>query len=243
MNERSNDRFDSLISAAVVDCVYQTADEFCAVDTSAVPSTPRLYKKVMRNLPGRKRTTVKVILVAALVAAFVALTACACITEIREYVWGVVTEWYGDHFEVSFEKDFFSNEQETTDPEFTFPSMIEDKAVLRYLPNGSVLGDETLMLSQCHTNYYLESGDWLFIFSQYVILDNGAYLDAEHSNAIKVFVNDNEGILIESNDANDVSYYLIWQDSYYRYSISGKFRSLSDLLKVAESLELTPIPQ
>ena len=164
MNERSNDRFESLISAAVVDCVYQTADEFCAVDTSAVPSTPRLYKKVMRNLPGRKRTTVKVILVAALVAAFVALTACACITEIREYVWGVVTEWYGDHFEVSFEPEPVTTEEpETTSPEAELPTEIEQVAKLTYLPEGCYLNNKMALSSQHISEYYFNN-EYVFAF-------------------------------------------------------------------------------
>ena len=47
MNELQKDNFESLISAAVVRCVHQDADDFSSIDTSAVPDTSRLYKKVM----------------------------------------------------------------------------------------------------------------------------------------------------------------------------------------------------
>ena len=137
MNERNNDRFETLISAAVVDCVYQAADELCSLDTSAVPDTSRLYKRVMRHLPGKKRTTVKTIIAVALIAAMLALTACACVQEIREYVWSVVTEWYGDHFEVSFESAPATTEEpQTTSPEAEKPKTIERVAKLTYVPEG-----------------------------------------------------------------------------------------------------------
>lgn len=236
MNERSNDRFESLISAAVVDCVYQTADEFCAVDTSAVPSTPRLYKKVMRNLPGRKRTTVKVILVAALVAAFVALTACACITEIREYFWRVVTEWCGEYYEVAFEQDKSILIDLIETDVFDVPTEIEQKAVLTKLPEGCSMGKETIMAGQVHMNYYSDNNEWVFTFSQSVSLNNTLHVDAENSNMVCVNVNENEALLSEEDLGGKTYYNLVWQEGCYRYSISGTFSSVSELVCIAESL-------
>lgn len=241
MNEMQKDNFDMLISAAVVQCVHHDADTLSSVDVSEVPDTSRLYKKVMRNLPGSRRTAVKAIVTLALAAALLALTACACLPDVRDYFWGVVTEWYGDHFEVSFDKEQHSDEKQTTISQSDFPSMIEKKAVLKYLPDGSSYGDETMMLGQYHSNYYLDNGEWSFTFSQYAITDDKAYLDAESSNAIRVLINNDEGVLMEIEDSNNVLYYLIWQDDFYRYSITGNFKSLSVLLKVAENLELTPI--
>lgn len=235
MNERSNDRFESLISAAVVDCVYQTADEFCAVDTSAVPSTPRLYKKVMRNLPGRKRTTVKVILVAALVAAFVALTACACISEIREYVWGVVTEWYGDHFEVSFEPEPVTTEEpETTASEAQYPTEIERVAKLKYVPEGCTKGEEFFVSTQYTVNYYHDV-DWMFTFIQ-CLSDTNSYVDGENIIPISVFINGNEGFLTEEVVDNTTYYNLVWQDEEYRYTLYGSFMSVTMLIRIAENI-------
>lgn len=238
MNERSNDRFDSLISAAVVDCVYQTADEFCAVDTSAVPSTPRLYKKVMRNLPGRKRTTVKVILVAALVAAFVALTACACITEIREYVWGVVTEWYGDHFEVSFEPEPVTTEEpETTASEAEKPTTIERVAKLTYLPEGCYKVSEVSLSTHYIVEYSVEN-EWSFRFGQSIYGSTNSFMDGENENILYVQVNGREGVLTEDAEGEIMMYCLFWQDDQYRYYLQGHFSSISELVCIAETVSL-----
>lgn len=238
MNERSNDRFESLISAAVVDCVYQTADEFCAVDTSAVPSTPRLYKKVMRNLPGRKRTTVKVILVAALVAAFVALTACACITEIREYVWGVVTEWYGDHFEVSFEPEPVTTEEpETTASEAQYPTEIERVARLKYVPEGYYIENE------CGSSYqymirYSTDDEQKFVLIQKIYDVTKSYMNGKNEGEIFQKINEFEGVITMVESENSVTYCLIWQDDQYRYVLQGYFSSITELVRIAENVSL-----
>ena len=238
MNERSNDRFESLISAAVVDCVYQTADEFCAVDTSAVPSTPRLYKKVMRNLPGRKRTTVKVILAAALVAVFLALTACACITEIREYVWGVVTEWHGDHFKVSFESAPATTEEpQTTSPEAESPTEIEQVAKLTYLPEGCIKAYEVCGSSQYIAKYNLQN-ECEFIFIQSTYDATNSFMNGENANTVYVQVKNCKAMLTEKAEKEGVIYCLLWQDDQYRYCLQGYFSSVTDLIQTAESVSL-----
>lgn len=240
MNERSNDRFESLISAAVVDCVYQTADEFCAVDTSAVPSTPRLYKKVMRNLPGRKRTTVKVILVAALVAAFVALTACACITEIREYVWGVVTEWYGDHFEVSFEPEPVTTEEpETTAPEAQYPTEIERVAKLTYVPEGYYVENECSISAQYMISYSADDNQkFTFVQNIYDYDVTDSFIDGINEREIYLTINGFDGVVTEVDFQDDIIYCLLWQDNQYRYMLQGYFNSITELVRIAENVSL-----
>ena len=166
MNEMQKDNFDILISAAVVRCVHQDADELANIDTSDVPDTSRLYKKVMRNLPGSRRTAVKAIVTLVLAAALLALTACACLPEVRDYFWGVVTEWYGEYFEVSFvqEEQTSSN---TTDSDIpTTLTEIEQKAIVTKLPDGCYMGDEALTVGQYTANYYNANGEWRFTLSQ-----------------------------------------------------------------------------
>jgi len=238
MNEMQKDNFELLISAAVVGCVHQDADEFSATDTSAVPQTPRLYKKVMRNLPGRKRTTAKVIIAAALVAVFLALTACACITEIREYVWGVVTEWYGDHFEVSFEPEPVTTEEpEATAQEEEKPISIEQVAQLTYLPDGCYMDNELSFSSQYIAEYYLNH-EWMFIFVQCTYDKTNTFMDGENADAIYVQVNGYESVLTEVADTERIMYCLLWQDDQYRYSLQGYFSSIAELIQIAESVSL-----
>lgn len=236
MNERSNDRFESLISAAVVDCVYQTADEFCAVDTSVVPDTSRLRKRVMRNLPGKKRTTVKMIVVAALAAALLALTACACLPEVRDYFWGVVTEWYGDHFEVSFEQETVPPEDlQSTAPEVELPTSIEQIAKLTYLPDGYYKANEFSVSAQYYAEYYCEE-ERVFSFSQCIYEATDSFVDGEDISSLHVFINEEKGLLSEEVIDDGTYYYLIWQDDQYRYSLYGLFSSITELLKIAENI-------
>ena len=238
MNEKNNDRFETLISAAVADCVYQTADEFGAVDTSAVPNTSRLYKRVMRNLPGKKRTTVKTIIAVALIAAMLALTACACVQEIREYVWSVVTEWYGDHFEVSFEQEFATTEEsETTEPEVENPTTIEKVARLTYVPEGCNKAYETSFTSQYYVEYYYEN-EWIFTFVQGTYESTNSFVDGENANILYIQVDGSEGVLAEEIDGKETKYFLIWQDGQYRYYLQGRFSSVSELIRIAESVSL-----
>ena len=238
MNERNNDRFETLISAAVVDCVYQAADEFSATDTSAVPDTSRLYKKVMRHLPGTKRTTVKTIIAVALIAAMLALTACACVQEIREYVWGVVTEWYGDHFEVSFEQVPATTEEPTTAaPEVEKPTEIEQVAKLMYLPEGYYLNNETSFSSQ-HISEYCFNSEWTFIFVQSTYDATNSFTNGENIDSVCVQVKNCKAMLTEKAEEKGIKYCLFWQDDQYRYCLQGYFSSVTDLIQTAESISL-----
>lgn len=238
MNEMQNDNFETLISAAVVRCVHQDADILTSLDTSAVPDTSRLYKKVMRNLPGKKRTTVKVIIAAALVAVFLTLTACACIQEIREYVWGVVTEWYGDHFEVSFEPEPVTTEEsQTAAPEAELPTSIEQIARLTYLPEGCYKANEFSVSSQYYAEYYFED-ERKFVFAQCTYEESNSFMDGENANAVSVQVNERESILTEETEGERVKYCLIWQDDQYRYYLQGYFSSISEMICIAENVSL-----
>lgn len=238
MNEKNNDRFETLISAAVADCVYQTADEFSAVDTSAVPNTSRLYKRVMRNLPGKKRTTVKTIIAVAVIAAMLALTACACVQEIREYVWSVVIEWCGDHYEVSFESEPAATEEpQTTAPGAELPTSIERIAKLTCLPNGSTKAYEISGSSQYFTEYNLQN-ESAFIFVQCTYNTTNSFMDGETANTVYVQVNGCESVLTEAVDGEDIVYSLFWQDDQYRYCLQGYFTSITDLIRIAESVSL-----
>lgn len=238
MNEMQKDNFELLISAAVVGCVHQDADEFSATDTSAVPQTPRLYKKVMRNLPGRKRTTAKVIIAAALVAVFLALTACACITEIREYVWGVVTKWYGDHFEVSFEPEPVTTEEpETTASEAQYPTEIERVARLKYVPEGYYIENE------CGGSYqymirYSTDDDQKFVLIQKIYDVTKSYMNGKNEGEIFQKINEFEGVITMVESENSVTYCLIWQDDQYRYVLQGYFSSITELVRIAENVSL-----
>lgn len=238
MNEMQKDQFDILISAAVVQCVHRDADALSCVDTSEVPDTPRLYKKVMRNLPGSRRTTFKAAVAVALIAALLALTACACLPDIREYFWSVVTEWYGEYFEVSFEQEEYSPDHTTESDTSATLTEIEQKAVLTKLPEGCYMGDESMLMGQYIVNYYNADNAWVFTFRQALSSKNDLRLDAETANTIRVYINRNEALLNEESFDGQIFYTLIWQDDAYCYSLSGFFGSVSELVRVAENIVL-----
>lgn len=238
MNEMQKDNFDMLISAAVVQCVHHDADALSSVDVSEVPDTSRLYKKVMRNLPSSRRTAVKAIVTLVLAAALLALTACACLPEVREYVWGVVTEWYGDHFEVSFEQEStFVDDVTTSVSEIEPPTYLEEIASLGYIPEGCVIDDEMTLSSHYSANYYL-NGEWAFYFSQSLYDVTDSFLDGEDVTVIRIDINGNTGVLIEQNDDYGVIYNLLWQDGRYRYNLQGTFTSFTEIVKIAENIVL-----
>ena len=236
MNEMQKDNFDMLISAAVVQCVHHDADNLSSVDTSDVPDTSRLYKKVMRNLPGSRRTAVKAIVTLVLAAALLALTACACLPEVRDYFWGVVTEWYGEYFEVSFEQEEHSS-SDSTEPNASVPlTEIEQKAVVTKLPDGCYLGDDSLSVGQYISNYYNDNDEWFFTLSQNISDNNTLHVDGENAEAVRIFVDHSEAYLVEEDFDGQIIYYLYWKKDNYRFTIIGLFNSISDLVKVAESI-------
>ncbi len=236
MNEMQKDNFDILISAAVVQCVHQDADDLSCVDTSDVPDTSRLYKKVMRNLPGSRRTTVKAVVAVALIAALLALTACACLPEVREYFWGVVTEWYGEYFEVSFEQEKYSPDHTTESDTSAAPTEIEQKAVLTKLPEGYHAEEESFVLQQYSVAYYNDNDEWVFMFNQSISDNNTLHVDGESVKAVRVLINQNEALLVEGLHDQQMLYSLYWQIGDYRFFIVGFFDSISELIAIAEGV-------
>ena len=61
-------------------------------------------------------------------------------------------------------------------------------------------------------------------------------LDNENDPITTMYVNGNEGILVEYPDVPGL-YYLVWQDDSYQYSLYGSFRSVSELMKIAEGIK------
>ena len=238
MNEMQKDQFDILISAAVVQCVHGDADNLSCVDTSGVPDTSRLYKRVMRNLPGRRRTVVKAAVAAALIAALLALTACACLPDIREYFWSVVTDWYGEYFEVSFEQEEYSPDHTTEYDTSATPTEIEQKAVLTKLPEGCHMGDETMSVGQYSANYYNDNDEWVFSLVQNVSENNTLHVDGENAEVVCICIGQNEALLTEEPIEDRVLYNLVWQENDYHFTIIGYFDSVSTLVKIVDGLIL-----
>lgn len=52
-----------------------------------------------------------------------------------------------------------------------------------------------------------------------------------------MYINGNEGILVEYPDVPGL-YYLVWQDESYQYSLYGSFESKEELIRIAEGVKV-----
>ena len=81
-------------------------------------------------------------------------------------------------------------------------------------------------------------GNMMFRLVQTVLGDadeDDILLDNENDPITTMYVNGNEGILVEYPDVPGL-YYLVWQDDSYQYSLYGSFRSVSELMKIAKGI-------
>ena len=169
-------------------------------------------------------------------------TACMCIPEVRESMWNALIEWYDDHISVHFKQNEdatgdATKEEGSSDIQEP-PSRIEDNVVATYLPEGyySEVSETSSMFT--HILCYDAEGNMMFQLVQ-TILDesdeDGILLDHENDPVTAMFINGNEGILVEYPDMPGL-YYLVWRDKLYQYSLYGSFVSVSELMKIAEGV-------
>ena len=248
------EKFDVLLSLAAKMSVADEADAFLATDTTAVSMTPKFERRVLRHIRGNSKRPRKIVVAAILAAALLALSACACIPEVREYFWRAFTTDQGDYLQVEFEtvlategeateetteQQSLSPDTETaqTDPaeSFDFTSMIAQFATLTYVPDGCVMGEENVMLGQYHVTYNTEDGEFRFTVSQSIEKSNDVYVDNDPDMQI-VHVHQNEAILLQEPYEQEVFAYLVWRDGEYIFSITGFFASVEQLMQVAESI-------
>ena len=250
MRELPVDKLDAILTLAAARCVQDEAEAFLSADISGIPDNPELEKKILegtlgsgngsRNSRGKKRGIKWAIKIGALVALLcmsVAFTACMFVPVIREAVWNTIVEWYEDHIEVSFSDSEVETEPPTEPPEDEIPTSIEQTARLTYLPEGCVMGDESVSKSQYYVNCYTQSGEWKFAFCQRLIDGSNSFLDNESGNIIHLKVNEYGAVFTEYEE-EQVIYSLVWQDAEYRYSLYGYFDSVTEMVQIAESFEL-----
>ncbi len=247
MKELQSNKLDVLISASLYRNVSEKADSFMSRDTSNISDDPKLKKKILRmtrNNPQRTwKSSVKVALIACLIAMSVLFTACMCIPTVRESMWRALVEWYDDHIRVYFvpEENVVDTNEEGESilaSVQTPPNVIEKRAKLSYLPAGYYGEDDRVTSFYADVFYYDESGNMMFRFMQTVMgQEDDVIIDSESDPVTDVFVNGNAGILVEYPDVPGL-YYLVWQDKQYQYSLYGSFESKLELMKIAEGITL-----
>lgn len=241
MQDLATSKLDALLSLSSSGSVQDETEAFLATDTSNIEVRPALHKRIMRILKGKKHTVLKAVLISALAAVLLALSACACIPEVREYFWKITTIDRGDHAKVEFQTEEKSDTEELTtiEPNADEITHIKQKMQLSVVPKGLVKGDdETLMMGQYHVNYYTSEGEWGMTVSQFDAKTNEIYVDNEHSTQITVMIKGNQALLLEEPYSGRTFYYLTWTDGTYNFSITGIFDSVTEVVQVAEGIEL-----
>lgn len=197
----------------------------------------------------------RIALVACLALATLALAACMAMPTVREAIWKVVLEWGEESVKIDFvpndDPDYTTSGNTSEDPSSTTttagstdepdepvvepPKSIEEVNVPSYMPVGYTT-ESSLMHNAFRLSYYNENEERVCIFRQ-VTIDSTTTGDAEGGIAKELTINGLSAIQISYSDEPNV-YYLIWQDSKYRYIIYGYFESYDELIRLATSVEV-----
>lgn len=84
--------------------------------------------------------------------------------------------------------------------------------------------------------HYLSEEKIVLSYKQGILDDNEVWIDNKDSEVEDVSLGEHKGLLIKLNDKN--SYYLLWTDEEYSYSLGGSSNVVSRemLIEVAESI-------
>ncbi len=258
MNNYSYDQIDAIMSLAMTEYSEKITNQFLnakpdfEVDEKVEQRILRMIRKDKHRTSRQKAWQVfKYIMVAVLIVATVAFTACMALPRIREAIWDAVVEWHDEYVAIKFvpvttgDSNVSANKPseplstDTTDkpndPIIVPPDSIEEVNVPGYMPMGytteSSLKDRVFRLS-----YYDENDAFMFSYNQMVI-DLGSEGDAEEGISTETTINGLSAIIITYNDEPNV-YSLYWQDNQYRYRIYGYFEDYDELIRLATSVKV-----
>ena len=237
MKELHTDRFDALLSLAAAECVKDDAKAFLSADISGIEDNPQMLRRILGRSNKRKWSALKVIALVALLCMSVAFTACMLVPEIRNVVWSVLVKDQGDRVEIEFET--VEETESVTEPlPKDYPKTIERKMKLSYVPEGCFQGGEVELPMQYQIHYFTEEGEAKFTIVQSVISGTNSFVDNESGPIAYIQVNGYKAVLIEHAE-EDSMLTLTWQDQQYRYSISGAFSSINEIVSVAEGVRFS----
>lgn len=189
------------------------------------------------------------------------LTACVSIPEIRDAIKDFFLEWYDDFVSIGFgEKsdaeqypDYDkimpgdqpntnenssdnSSGESTKENNVTPPTEILNKAYATYLPKDCIHTVKVDTKYYYLVNYYY-NGNLMFSLTQNIIDNESYWADNDNQTIYKAKVNGYEAIIAEKNGEHK-TYFIIWQDNEYKYTITGVFDNIDELIKVAESVKV-----
>lgn len=249
MSQLHNDKTEAALSIVAYRYVQKEAQEFMNQDVSKVADNPEFKKRILKltkNKHGRKGA-IKLALIACLVILSVLFTAYICIPEIGNAMWKAFVEWYDDHISVSFtqpsnttetsEESFTEDTLNSSAPDTSFPTSIQQKAIATYLPDGYYAQENINSVSFVDTFYYNSDGTMMFRLIQTIIdeEDGEIKVDNESDPVSRLLINQREAVLTEYSDSPGY-YSLVWNDGRYAYAIYGSFASIHELVKIAEGI-------
>lgn len=246
MKELQGNKLDALITASLYRNVSRDAEAFLNLDVSGIKDNPRIKNRILNRAKNKRSaswiSTLRIAAVACLIIMSMIFTACMCITEVREAMWDAFIEWYDDHIHVYFEQDDAietgDSEEGSAEIPIEPPNSIEKRAKATYLPEGYYAEENEATSLYADSFYYDPAGNMMFRLLQRVIdeeSDSDVMIDNENDPITTMYINGNEGILVEYYDMPGL-YYLVWQDESYQYSLYGSFTSVSELMKIAEGI-------
>lgn len=267
MNDITNSKLDLIWTIAAEEYVQDLVRESRIPQEDAVMdewTRARILRMIRKEHNRTKRRPIwkalRIALVACLVLATLALAACIALPTVREAIWKVVLEWGDESVKINFvpadDPDDSSAALITTDPATSTttvttteptdepdpeppavepPSSIQEVNIPGYVPAGYTVQSK-IMRKVYIVDYANANGDVVITFKQMTIT-SGSEGDSQEGNPTDIIVNGLNAVLITYAD-NPNLYVLYWQDSQYRYSISGAFESQNELLQMAASVQV-----
>lgn len=258
MNNYTCDQLDAILTLATAKYAQKLTDEFLNAKPDFVMSaeTEQRIKQMFRKNKhhiNRKNAwkVIRYIMVACLIAATVAFTACMAIPRIRQAIWKAIVEWHDEYVTVKFIPNDNEADSTTTaelsdatstdttdkpnDPIAVPPDTIVEVNAPTYMPIGYTT-KSSLKESVFRLSYYDENGTFVFSYNQMVI-DFGSEGDAEEGSSTEMTINGLSAVIFTYDDEPNV-YSLYWQDSQYRYNIYGYFEDYNELIRFATSVEV-----
>ena len=248
------DKLDQLLTLYAERSIEEEARCFLSLDVSDIEYNEQIKQRLLsyafkRKGHTRMRQTVKVVLVACLIAVALTLTACMSISEIRDAIWRAVIGWYDDYISVEFEETTSNTDgthnpeaninknssEDIIDPQINVPEIIEQKVYATYLPEGYYIGNESSNLGFLIIDFYDSSNTWKFSLSQSAQANSDWMLDNGDINFTKINLGKCEAVLTEHIEKTNY-YSITWQDSLYTYNLFGTFPSLYEAIQIAKGI-------
>lgn len=258
MDHHSYDKLDMIMALGAAKYAEKLTSQFLNSNPDFEISE-QTDRKILRMIRKENHRTsrqqawkiARFVMVACLIAATIAFTACMAIPRIRQAIWKAVLDWKDDYVVVDFvpaDKD--NNKPALTsaaDPATTssvdtpdkptpeVPVTVEEINLPSYMPLGysTQSSHEPGMFV---LEYYNSDGDIAFAYRQ-TIIDTNDIANATGADAADITINGFNAVLFTyPNSPGD--YILFWQDNQYRYSLTGTFESYDELIRIASSVEV-----